>query len=147
VGEKKLGEFGAVFLGEIAAHLQTHPRQIFADDSFSGPPVRPKPRAGDSARETMRRFLAGQSVEQIARERGLVFGTIYGHLAEAVEAGGQLDMDRILAAEQQQEIAEAFEKVGFGNLGGVVEMLGGRYLYGQLRVYRAVKQSQHQRPA
>src|SRR5580658_9035532 len=34
VGEKKLLEFGAVFLAEIAAHLQTHPRQIFADDSF-----------------------------------------------------------------------------------------------------------------
>jgi ATP-dependent DNA helicase RecQ len=34
VGEKKLQEFGAVFLGEIAAHLQTSPRQIFADDSF-----------------------------------------------------------------------------------------------------------------
>jgi ATP-dependent DNA helicase RecQ len=36
VGEKKLQEFGAVFLGEIAAHLQTSPRQIFADDSFGG---------------------------------------------------------------------------------------------------------------
>jgi ATP-dependent DNA helicase RecQ len=34
VGEKKLAEFGAVFLAEIAAHQQTHPRQIFADDSF-----------------------------------------------------------------------------------------------------------------
>jgi len=34
VGEKKLREFGAAFLGEIAAHLQTSPRQIFADDSF-----------------------------------------------------------------------------------------------------------------
>jgi ATP-dependent DNA helicase RecQ len=34
VGEKKLHEFGAVFLGEIAAHLQTSPRQIFAGDSF-----------------------------------------------------------------------------------------------------------------
>jgi ATP-dependent DNA helicase RecQ len=34
VGEKKLQEFGAAFLAEIAAHLQTHPRQIFADDSF-----------------------------------------------------------------------------------------------------------------
>ncbi|MGP8200659.1 MAG: DNA helicase RecQ [Limisphaerales bacterium] len=40
VGEKKLREFGAVFLGEIAAHLQTSPRQIFADDSFG-----PAPRA------------------------------------------------------------------------------------------------------
>jgi ATP-dependent DNA helicase RecQ len=38
VGEKKLQEFGAVFLGEIAAHLQTSPRQIFADDSFGGAP-------------------------------------------------------------------------------------------------------------
>jgi ATP-dependent DNA helicase RecQ len=34
VGEKKLQEFGAVFLAEIAAHLQSHPRQMFADDSF-----------------------------------------------------------------------------------------------------------------
>jgi len=34
VGEKKRQEFGAAFLAEIAAHLQTHPRQIFADDSF-----------------------------------------------------------------------------------------------------------------
>ncbi len=34
VGEKKLREFGAVFLGEIADHLGTHPRQIFAEDSF-----------------------------------------------------------------------------------------------------------------
>jgi ATP-dependent DNA helicase RecQ len=34
VGEKKLKEFGAAFLAEIAAHLQSHPRQIFAADSF-----------------------------------------------------------------------------------------------------------------
>jgi ATP-dependent DNA helicase RecQ len=34
VGEKKLMEFGAAFLAEIAAHVQSHPRQIFADDSF-----------------------------------------------------------------------------------------------------------------
>jgi ATP-dependent DNA helicase RecQ len=37
VGEKKLKEFGADFLTEIAAHLQARPRQIFADDSFRAP--------------------------------------------------------------------------------------------------------------
>ena len=37
VGEKKLQEYGATFLAEIAAHLQSHPRQIFADDSFHSP--------------------------------------------------------------------------------------------------------------
>jgi ATP-dependent DNA helicase RecQ len=40
VGEKKLREFGDVFLAEIAAYLQTNPRQIFADDSFAAPPGR-----------------------------------------------------------------------------------------------------------
>jgi ATP-dependent DNA helicase RecQ len=37
VGEKKLAEFGAIFLSEIAAHLRANPRQIFADDSFQPP--------------------------------------------------------------------------------------------------------------
>jgi ATP-dependent DNA helicase RecQ len=32
VGEKKLKEFGQAFLSEIAAHLETHPRQMFGDD-------------------------------------------------------------------------------------------------------------------
>jgi ATP-dependent DNA helicase RecQ len=35
VGEKKLREFGEAFLAEIAAHLLSNPRQMFADDSFS----------------------------------------------------------------------------------------------------------------
>jgi len=34
VGEKKLAEYGAVFLAEIGDYLRTYPRQIFADDSF-----------------------------------------------------------------------------------------------------------------
>jgi ATP-dependent DNA helicase RecQ len=37
VGEKKLREYGTVFLAEIAAHLQVNPRQIFADNSFVEP--------------------------------------------------------------------------------------------------------------
>jgi ATP-dependent DNA helicase RecQ len=32
VGEKKLEEFGAIFLSEIAAHLAQNPRQMFGDD-------------------------------------------------------------------------------------------------------------------
>jgi len=37
VGDKKLREFGAVFLAEITEHLRTNPRQMFADDSFVAP--------------------------------------------------------------------------------------------------------------
>ena len=40
VGEKKLREFGAGFMQAIAAHLRSHPRQAFADDSFAALPGR-----------------------------------------------------------------------------------------------------------
>ena len=43
IGEKKLQAFGVLFMGEIARHLQTTARQIFADDSFTEPSA-PMPR-------------------------------------------------------------------------------------------------------
>ena len=146
VGERKLREFGAVFLAQIAAHLQTNPRQIFADDSFDAPQPPARPRLGDSARQTLRRFRAGQSLEQIAQERGLVTGTIYGHLAEAIEAGESLDLRRFLTADQRKEIEDAFARAGLGSLSAVRESLGNRYDYGVLGIMRAAKNAERRRP-
>jgi ATP-dependent DNA helicase RecQ len=146
VGDRKLREFGARFLSEIADHLRTNPRQIFADNSFNVASPPPRARLGDSARETLRRFLADQSVGQIARERSLVAGTIYGHLAEAMEAGERLDVRRFLTADEQEEIEAAFSRMGFGSLGAVREALGNRYDYGVLRIVRAAKNTASPQP-
>jgi ATP-dependent DNA helicase RecQ len=136
VGEKKLREFGEMFLGEIAAHLQAQPRQIFADDSFVVPMAQ-RSQVGDSARETLRRFRGGESVEQIAASRGMVPGTVYGHLATAIESGEKLDLSLIVDEKAQAEIAAAFKRTGWGNLTGVRELLGEKYDYGVLRIFRA----------
>jgi ATP-dependent DNA helicase RecQ len=37
VGEKKLHEFGAIFLAEIASYLRSNPRQAFAEESLMAP--------------------------------------------------------------------------------------------------------------
>jgi len=123
VGEKKLREFGEVFLDEIALHLATNPRQIFAEDSFVIP-VAQRSSLGDTARETLRRFRAGDSPTEIATARGLVAGTIYGHLATAIEAGEKIDLAQLINAEAQAEIAVAFQRTGWGNLVGARELLG-----------------------
>jgi len=136
VGEKKLREFGTAFLGEIAAHLQTNARQIFADDSFVVP-LPQRSQLGDSARETFRRFQAGESVEQISLSRGFVAGTIYGHLATAIEAGEKMDLAQLLDVDAQAEIAAAFKRTGWGNIVGARELLGEKYDYGLLRIFRA----------
>ena len=136
VGEKKLREYGEVFLGEIAAHLATNPRQIFAEESFVVP-VAQRSSLGDTARETLRRFRAGDSPAEIADARGLVVGTIYGHLGTAIEAGEKIDLAQILDAEAQAEIAAAFQRTGWGNIVGARELLGEKYDYGLLRIFRA----------
>ena len=89
---------------------------------------------------TLRRFRAGESVEQIAAKRQFTVSTIYGHLATAIEAGEKIDMNELLTAEAQEQIAAAFKKFGFGNIGGARESLGNKFDYGLFRIYRAAKQ-------
>ena len=143
VGEKKLREFGAVFMAEVAAHLQTNARQIFADDSFVTPaaPVAPqRSKLTDTVRETLHFFKQGKSVADIARLRGFKDSTIYTHLEEAIRAGEAVNINALLDTQAQHDIGAAFTRFGFGNLMGAVESLGGRYNHGQLRIYRAAKQ-------
>ena len=142
VGEKKLREFGAAFLAEITAHLQTSPRQIFADNTFTTPSPMKKRSLGDSVRETHRRFRSGQTVEQIATERGVVVNTVMTHLAEAMESGESVDLNRLFSDEDQRKMREAFVKVGGVPLSETFKLLGEVYSYGQLRVFRAARQQE-----
>jgi ATP-dependent DNA helicase RecQ len=137
VGEKKLAEYGETFLAEIAIHLGKSPRQIFAS-SLSRPAPRARPAGpGDSVRDTLQRFQAGESPDSIAAQRGLNVRTIFGHLAEAVGAGETVDMRRFLTLEQQAEIEAAFKTTGEAMLTPVFEALGGRYSFDVLRLVRA----------
>ena len=140
VGQKKLEEFGQQFMKKIAAHLQSNPKQSFANNSAATPVPLRRARLNDTARETLRMFREGLSVEEIANRRALVTNTIYGHLATALEAGEKIDLDRILSAEGQRQIGAAFEKLGAGNLTGVHEALDGKFDFGLLRLCRAAQQ-------
>jgi ATP-dependent DNA helicase RecQ len=135
VGEQKLKDFAEPFLSEVNNYLATNPRQ-----TFTGAPRRRLRRSGlnDSQSETLRRFLNGQSVDEISRVRGFVCSTIYGHLVAAIERGETLARDRFFTAAQQDEIAGAFRQATNGNLGDVNALLAGKYDFGQLRVFRAL---------
>ena len=143
VGEKKLREFGDIFLGEIAAHLQTNARQIFADDSFTTSAAPPPSRGslGDSARETLRRFRSGQTVEQIAGDRGVTTNTILNHIAEGIDRGEPVDLDKFFTADEKENVAAAFNAHGAFALSPVFESLGGKIDYGRLRIFRAAMNS------
>jgi len=143
VGERKLTEFGAPFLEEIVGYLKTNSKQEFsAGPLLEAAPPKKKQKMNDTARDTLRRFQAGKLVAEIASERELVPDTIYGHLARCIEAGEAVNLNQLLTPQQQTEIAAVFEKVGFANITGALDLLGGQggaYCYGMLTVYRAAK--------
>jgi hypothetical protein len=90
----------------------------------------------DSLAETLRRFQAGESVEQIARARGFVCSTIYGHLLAAIECGKlPTARERFFEPAQEKEIAAAFRQIPDRKLVDVSALLGGEYDIGLLRIF------------
>jgi ATP-dependent DNA helicase RecQ len=135
VGEQKLKDFAEPFLREIENYLAKNPRRRF---SRTHPPSRQRQsRLNDSQAETLRRFLTGESVDQIARRRGFVHSTVYGHIAAAVELGKLTERERFFTATQEKEIAAAFHQVSSGKLVDVSAILRNEYDIGLLRIFRA----------
>jgi ATP-dependent DNA helicase RecQ len=152
VGASKLREFGVLFLEELGDHMRSNPRLRF-EDTPRGEGFTPqrgdsggRSWLGDSPASTLRQFRAGRSPEEIARERGFVLGTIMNHLALAADAGEEIDLARLLTAEQGTEIEAAFAAVGWQNIVGVREKLGGRHTYELLRIYRALRRKPPTQP-
>ena len=136
VGEQKLKDFAEAFLGEIKSYLGANPRRTFSGglDPLRTPR---RSRLSASQKETLQRFRSGESVDDISRARGFVRSTIYDHLEAAIQSGESLEPDHFFSDTQREEIASAFRKVSAGRLSDVRSLLGGKYDYGCLRIYRA----------
>ncbi len=142
-GQKKLADFGSVFVAEIVEFLATHPRL-----PFGAAPVEAAPVVRNlTMLDTVRRYRAGLSLEAIARERNLARSTIVGHLADAIRAGEALEIDALVPPAAQREITDAFARHGFAGLGQLKESLGHRYDYDALHLVRAQLQARGASPA
>ena len=95
--------------------------------------------ADDASRPTLHYWRGGRTAEEIAHLRDVKPSTIYGHLADAVDAGETVDLSRVLTPDQQTRAAKAFYQFGWANIPGALESLGSGFDYGQLKVFRAVK--------
>jgi ATP-dependent DNA helicase RecQ len=138
VGEQKLKDFSEPFLSEMKDYLVNNSRRTFSDD-VDVPFRQHRPGLNDSQAETLRRFRKGESMDKIARTRGFVRSTIYGHLLAAIECGkiGPESRDRFFTSAQEKEIGAAFRQAIDGKLTDISALLGGKYDMGELRVFRA----------
>ena len=73
------------------------------------------------------------SIEQIAKERGLVRSTIERHLSHFV-ANGELEIARLLPPEKLETIQKALTASTGNSLKEVKESLGADYSYGEIHL-------------
>lgn len=81
-------------------------------------------------------FQEGLSVDEIAEKRGLVSGTIQGHLAYFVKEG-IITTERLISSEKQENILTVISKINSTSSSAIKEKLGSEYSYGDIRIVLA----------
>jgi ATP-dependent DNA helicase RecQ len=122
LGASKIARYGKAFLATIALYK---PNPLLSN------------KLPATVNQTLAAHLRGLDAEAIAAERKLDVSTIYGHFAEAIEAG-LLEARQVLSLDEAEmdEIIEAFERchtIDSGKLGPAHAALEGRYDYGVLK--------------
>lgn len=95
-----------------------------------------KKTAGDSAKESLAYFMAGKSIEEIAKIRGYVNSTIENHLFQYVQ-NGELEISRFLEEADLEKIRvahEAMQSETDAGLTALRDRLDGAYTWTQLRM-------------
>ena len=172
VGTRKLDEFGAQFMDAILKYLRNKPAQVFADElvQFKGPspqktstPTFSEPRRTATAtpqkdappkaspspsisRESWSLFASGQSFETIAKARGISAQTVVKHIADAIEAGENFAVSDHFTPTQLSELEPIFQRLGDLALAPIKEIVGDRFDYNQLHLFRAHRRAQSRRP-
>lgn len=142
VGERKLAEYGETFIAAVSQWLGTNPKQSFAEPAKPAPATlsRPTRTPGDlsgTVLESLKGYRAGQSILQIAANRGLIPATIENHLCQALEAGEPLNPDDFYNAEEANLMRDAFKANSSASLTYIYESLQAKIPFGKLRFFRA----------
>lgn len=74
-------------------------------------PKEPKPVKEKTWEISFGMYSLGKTPEEIARERSLTIGTIFGHLARYINTG-QVDLNKLIPQEKQQAILRVIRMVG-----------------------------------
>ena len=86
-----------------------------------------------SARITLKLFFNGMKPEEIAEHRGLAVGTIYSHLADAIEKG-DLDVMELLPKDRLERIRSAIAKVGVERLSPIKDILPSSFTFDEIKL-------------
>lgn len=87
---------------------------------------------GETKRISLEMFNAGKAIYDIANERGLVYGTVEGHLASFI-ATGEIKIGDIVPPNKQAAIEKVLDENPNSTGAALKEILGDDFSYGQIK--------------
>ncbi|PQV44769.1 HRDC domain-containing protein [Jejuia pallidilutea] len=132
MGKRRVGKYGDAILKVIRDYCKAHDIETSPDVEFFEAP-KPKPKKGDTKKESLALFESGKTVEEIADIRELNTNTIIGHLASFISSG-KVKITDLMSAKHYKELKVIIPEKTFENLSDLKHQLDDKYSYGELRL-------------
>lgn len=147
VGRFKLDQYGQRFMAAIQAFCIKNNIQPTFKSGVSTPSISRAPTQNlqTSYEESFKQFTARIPLEQIARNRGMVKGTVLHHICLYIESGGlrePLDMDWHISKDRQDKINRVIDQVGAEKLTPIKLQLPEDFTYDEIRLIAAIRRAQ-----
>ncbi|RYY33515.1 MAG: DNA helicase RecQ [Sphingobacteriaceae bacterium] len=132
-GDVKLARYGRDFLQPVKAYCDQHNLSSKINQKTAKRERKPRAeKVNDTRLESLNLYKAGNSVEDIAKARGLSPLTIESHLTFFVQTG-ELDVHEFVSAEKIPAIEDAVTSYGGERLAPLKEVLGDNYTYTEIK--------------
>lgn len=102
------------------------------DEYASDPDFEAAEAKGASKEKTFNMFMKGMDPELIAKERGMAYSTIEGHLVQYV-ATGQLDSRRFVSEEKTEQIIAVAKSLNSFKLSEIKNAISDDFSYGEIK--------------
>lgn len=126
------GLMGGTNPQELLQQIQTNKKKIVKEEKRREK-TNAQPAKGETKRISLQLFKDGKSIEEIAADRGLVPGTIEGHLAHFITTG-ELALNELVSEEKSKAISSLIEKAEEElSTSGLKAMLSEEFTYGEIK--------------
>jgi ATP-dependent DNA helicase RecQ len=135
VGDVKMNKYGLDFMAEIVSYCEKN--SLESRIKLKAPQRKKRTKRNKKGDDTyttsLKMFKAGNSVEEIARQRELAISTIETHLVKFIPTG-EVIVEDLVASEKIEPIREAiFELNAENGISPIKEFLGDDFSYGEIR--------------
>ncbi len=125
VGDAKLRQYGHIFIEEIISYI--------LEERAKGANIK-----GSTQLLTFEMLRQGESLQDIARKRGLSAASLYTHLVYLFEQGYPIDLYRYINEEEAHAVEQAIYQSSSDNLTDLYELLEGQIQYDKIRLGVAI---------